>query len=208
MIMMPNSMTSMVGFFHESDHFARARELREALDQFETRMPERIEGRMMSRLPTETRAPNGWSRFRRFPTPREAGFYGLGWERHRPDSEELTDWVGFGWWCLSKHDYLLDPRDDPATPCRWIGWWRPGTEHLSAEEQRLFDEIRAGLGDGFDGLLDPSLFDREPQHDDGWPYYHGMPAAEVGALRVDTDEFATALSKLLPLIRRAVEQIG
>jgi len=34
-----------------------------------------------------------------------------------------------------------------------------------------------------------------------------VPAAEVDVLRTDTDEFATALSELLPLIRRAVEQI-
>jgi hypothetical protein len=82
-----------------------------------------------------------------------------------------------------------------------------GTEHLSPEETRLFEEIRAVLDRRLDGLLDPSLFDREPQHDGGWPYYHGIPAAEVNALQVDTDEFATALSKLLPLIRSAVEQI-
>jgi hypothetical protein len=207
MITMPDSMTSMVGFFHESDHFARARELREALDQFETRMPERIEGRISSRLPTEARAPKGWSRFRRYSSPRDAGFYGFGWERHRP-AGELTDWVGFGWWYWGKHDYLLDPRDEPDSPCRWIGWWKPEIEHLSAEEIRLFEEIRAILDRCLDGLLDPSLFDRNPHHDGGWPYYHGIPAAEVNTLRVDTDEFATALSELLPLIRRAVEQIG
>ena len=57
------------------------------------------------------------------------------------------------------------------------------------------------------GLLDPSLFNGEPHHDDGWPYYHAVLAADVDALRTDTDEFATALSELLPLLRRAVEQI-
>jgi hypothetical protein len=134
-------------------------------------------------------------------------FYGLGWERRRQGSEELTDWVGFGWWCLGKHDYLLDPRDRPGNPCRWIGWWKPGTEHLSAEETRLFDQARTILDDHIGGLLDRSLLDGEPHHDDGWPYYHAVPAAEVNALRTDTDEFATALSKLLPLIRRAVQQI-
>jgi hypothetical protein len=157
--------------------------------------------------PIEERAPSGWSRLEPFPTPRDSGFYGLGWERRRQGSEELTDWVGFGWWCLGKHDYLLDPRDRPGNPCRWIGWWKPGTEHLSAEETRLFDQARTILDDHIGGLLDRSLLDGEPHHDDGWPYYHAVPAAEVNALRTDTDEFATALSKLLPLIRRAVEQI-
>lgn len=57
-------------------------------------------------------------------------------------------------------------------------------------------------------VLDPSVFDRGPRHEDSWPYYHGIPAAEVNALQIDTDEFATVLSKLLPLPRRAVEQIG
>jgi hypothetical protein len=183
-------------------------ELREALDQFETRMPERIEERILSKLPIEERAPHGWSRLQQFPTPRDSGFYGLGWERRRPDSGELTDWVGFGWWCLGKHDYLLVPRDAPGTPCRWVGWWKPGTESQSAEETRLFNRTRANLGDRLDALLDPSLFDREPHHEDGWPYYHGIPAAEVDALRVDTDEFAIAISKVLPLVRCAVEQIG
>jgi hypothetical protein len=154
--------------------------------------------------PIEERAPSGWSRLEPFPTPRDSGFYGLGWERRRQGSEELTDWVGFGWWCLGKHDYLLDPRDRPGNPCRWIGWWKPGTEHLSAEETRLFDQARTILDDHIGGLLDRSLLDGEPHHDDGWPYYHAVPAAEVNALRTDTDEFATALSKLLPLIRRAV----
>jgi hypothetical protein len=143
MITMPDSMTLMVAFFHESDHFARARELREALEQFETLMPERIESRILSRLPSEERAPRGWSRLQRFATPKEAGFHGLGWERTQPESGELSDWVGFGWWCLGKRDYLLDPRDDPGSPSRWIGWWKPGTGHLSAEETRLFDQVRA-----------------------------------------------------------------
>jgi hypothetical protein len=200
-------MALMVAFFHENDHLARARELREALDQFETRMPERIEGRILSRLPIEERAPSGWSRFEPFPTPRDSGFYGLGWERRRQSSEELTDWVGFGWLWSGKHDYLLDPRDAPGYPCRWVGWWKPGTEPQSAEEARLFDQARAILGNYVGGLLDRSLLDGEPHHDDGWPYYHAVPAAEVNALRTDTDEFATALSKLLLLIRRAVEQI-
>ena len=75
------------------------------------------------------------------------------------------------------------------------------------EEIRLFDEARAILGSDLGATLDRSLFDGEPQHDDGWPYYHGVPAAEVDALRTDSDEFATALSKLLSMIRRAVEQI-
>jgi hypothetical protein len=225
-------------YLNENDHLARARELREALDQFETRMPERIEGRILSKLATEARAPKGWSRFQRFSTPKDAGFHGLGWERYRSDSGELTDWVGFGertqpsaslrqasssssisqycnkgsrradgtvartvsrvsfsnlqmctewpswtkstgtriskssplrvWWCLGKHDYLLVPRDAPGSPCRWIGWWKPGTEHLSAEETRLFGQVRANLDDRWDGLLDQSLFDREPRHDGGW----------------------------------------
>jgi hypothetical protein len=205
--MMPDGMALMVAFFHESDHLARARELREALDQFETRMPERIEGRILSRLPLEERAPSGWSRFQRFSTPREAGFHGLGWERHRPGSGDLTDWVGFGWWYLGKHDYLLLPQDAPDTPCRWVGWWKPGTASRSAEETRMFNEARGILGDHLGGVLDRSLIDGEPQHEDGWPYYHAVPAAEVDALRTDTDEFATALSKFLPLLRRAVEQI-
>jgi hypothetical protein len=55
-------------------------------------------------------------------------------------------------------------------------------------------------------LLEQSLFDSRPQHDDGWPYFCGLPATAVGALCVDTDEFATVLSKLLPEIRRSVEQ--
>jgi hypothetical protein len=207
MMTMPDAMTLMVAFFHENDHLARARELREALDQFETRMPERIEGRILSRLPTEERAPRGWSRVQRYAS-KEARFHGLGWERNRPDSGELMDWVGFGWWSSAKHEYLLDPRDSGGEPCRWIGWWKPATEHLSAEETGLFDQVRANLGDRLDGLLDQSLFDREPRHDGGWPYYHGIPAPDVKALRVDTDEFATEMSKLLPLIRRAVEQIG
>ena len=195
---MPDAMTLMVAFFHENDHLACARDLREALDQFETRMPERIEGRILSKLPTEARGPKGWRRFQRFPTPKDAGFHGLGWERYRSDSGELTDWVGFGWWCLGKHDYLLVPRDAPGNPCRWVGWWKPGVEPQSAEENRLFDQVRANLGDRLDALLDQSLFDREPRHDGGWPYYHGIPAPDVEALRVDTDEFANELSKLLP----------
>jgi hypothetical protein len=206
-MMMPDSMPLMVAFFHETDHLARARELREALDQFETRMPERIEARILSGLPPEERAPRGWSRFQHIATPKKGCFYGLGWDRNQPDSGELTDWVGFGWWYRGEHEFLLNPRDHPGSPCRWIGWWKPGTEHLSAGDTRLFDEIRAILGDRLDSLLDPSLFDREPRHESGWPYYHGIPAAEVNALQVDTDEFATALSKLLPLIRGAIEQI-
>jgi hypothetical protein len=206
-MIMPESMALMVAFFHESDHLVRARELREALDQFETRMPERIIQRILFKLPIEERAPSGWSGFQPFPTPGDSGFFGLGWERRRPGSEELTDWVGFGWWCLGKHDYLLVPQDAPGTPYRWVGWWKPGTESQSVEETRLFDEARAILGDHMDNMLDPSLLDSEPHHEDGWPYYHAVPAAEVDALRTDTEEFANALSEVLPLIRRAVEQI-
>ena len=121
--------------------------------------------------------------------------------------KEATDWVGFGWWCLGKHDYLLVPRDAPGNPCRWVGWWKPGIEPQSAEETRLFGEALTILGDHIGGLLDRQPLDGEPHHDDGWPDHHAVAAGEVDALRTDTDEFATALSKLLPLLRRAVEQI-
>jgi hypothetical protein len=66
---MPDAMTLMVAFFHENDHLARARELREALDQFEMRMPERSIERILSKLPIEERAPSGWSRLELFRPP-------------------------------------------------------------------------------------------------------------------------------------------
>jgi hypothetical protein len=81
-------------------------------------------------------------------------------------------------------------------------------EHRSPEESQLFDRACALLGNDMDGLLDPRLLDREQQHMGGWPYFHGVPAADIAdVLRVDTDEFAAASSKFLPAIRRAVEQI-
>jgi hypothetical protein len=81
-------------------------------------------------------------------------------------------------------------------------------EHQSPEEAQLLDRARALLGDDVGGLLDARLLDREQQHAGGWPYFHGVPAAEVAdVLRVDTDEFAASLSNILPAIRRALEQL-
>jgi hypothetical protein len=103
----------------------------------------------------------------------------------------------------------LEPQDRPGDPSRWIGWWRSGIEHQSREEKQLYEKARAILGDRLACLLDQSLFDGEPHHAGGWPYFHGVPAAEVAdALRVDTDEFATASGKLLPAIRGAAERVG
>jgi hypothetical protein len=206
--MMPDSMDQIVAFFHENGHFTRSRNLREALNEFETRMPERIRDRIFSRLPADERAPIGWSRFQRLPDFRRTGFHGLGWERRAQGPGDLTEWVGFGWYHETNQDYLSNPQDQPRDPNRWVGWWRAGVEHQSPEESQLFDRACALLGDDVGGLLDPRLVDREQQHGGGWPYFHGVPAAEVAdVLRVDTDEFAASLSNILPAIRRAVEQI-
>jgi hypothetical protein len=208
MMMMADGMDLIVSFFHENGHFTRARELREALNEFETRMPERIRGRIMLRLPAEERAPADWSQFQWFEDFREAGFHGLGWERRARDSGDLMEWVGFGWYHEKKHDYLLDPQDQPRDPSRWVGWWKSGVEDRNAEETQLFDKACIILGDCMGGLLDRRIVDEEPQHAGGWPYFHGVPAVEVAdVLRVDTDEFGAALSKILPAIRRAAEQI-
>ena len=78
-VMMTDSMTLMVAFFHENDHLARARALREALDQFETRMPERIEGRI---------CPNCRPRH----APRRAG---VDFNAFRPpETPAFTAWAG------------------------------------------------------------------------------------------------------------------
>jgi dipeptidyl aminopeptidase/acylaminoacyl peptidase len=205
---MTDPMSRIVSFFHENGNLARSRELREALEEFETRMPERIRERILSKLPAEERAPTGWSRFQRFPDFKTAAFHGLGWERRAQDSGDLVEWVGFGWWHFGKHDYLLNPQDRPGHPCRWIGWWKPGVEDQSPEETQLFNKARNILSDLTGSPPDQGLVDSEPQHAEGWPYFLGVPAAEVDALRVDTDEFATVLSKLLPEIRRAAEQVS
>jgi hypothetical protein len=205
---MSDPMDRIVSFFHENGNLARAREVREALDQFEARMPERIRDRILSNLPVEECSPTGWTRFQRFADFRTAAFHGLGWERRRQGSGELVDWVGFGWWYLGKHDYLLNPQDRPFNPCRWIGWWRPDLEDQSPEEIQLFRKACTILSELTGSPPGQSHVDSEPQHADGWPYFLGVPAAEVDALRVDTEEFATALSKLLPEIRRAADQLS
>jgi hypothetical protein len=206
---MADQMDMIVSFFHENSNLARARELREALDQFETRMPDRIGERVLSVLPADERAPAGWSRFQRFLQFRETAFHGLGWERRDGGSGALLDWVGFGWYCEKTHDYLLYPKDLPGDPSRWIGWWRTGVESQSAAEAHLFEQVRPVLASDLGSLPDRSLFDQEPHHLGGWPYFHGVPAmSPMDALRVDTDEFASALGRVLPLIRRAVDKIG
>jgi hypothetical protein len=118
-------------------------------------------------------------------------------------------WVGFGWYHERDHDYLLDPQDQASDSSRWIGWWRSSVEHRSAEEIRLFEKACAMLSPRARRLVDRSPLDSEPQHAGGWPYFHGVSAAGVAdALRVDTNEFAAAASKLLPEIRRAVDQVS
>jgi hypothetical protein len=63
MMAMTDPMDQIADFFRKNNNLARARELREALNEFEMRMPERIEERILSRLPAEECAPAGWGRF-------------------------------------------------------------------------------------------------------------------------------------------------
>jgi hypothetical protein len=113
---MHDGIDQIIAFFHEDGHLTRARELREALNQFETRMPERIRDRILSKLPTGERSPTGWSRFQRFQDSRESGFHGLGWERRARDSGKLMEWVGFGWYHERNRDYLSNPQINRTTP--------------------------------------------------------------------------------------------
>jgi hypothetical protein len=202
-----DQMDRIVSFFHENDNFSRARELREALDQFEIRMPDRVCNRILSRLPAEERAPASWRCFQRLSDFRETGFYGLGWERRADGSEELMEWIGFAWYHARDHDYLLNPQDDPLDPARWIGWSKSDLEHHSVEEEHAYGNACEALADRIADLLKHNFFDEEAFHGGRWPYFCGLPPAQANVLHVDTDEFAAALSRLLPELRRAVERI-